>query len=316
MYDHKRDWKTYNQRLINRGKVITILIEPSLLESESLRSINKGKVGRKFKFSTGLISAAFAVKCVFRIGYRQLEGFIEDISDKLHKSIPNFRTIWWRIDKMKNQGIKFGIHEGKHTIVAIDSTGLRPLNDGQYRAIKYGVVKEWVKLHAVVDIKTKEILNVSITKGDCHDNPQFKKMVKPIAPEVSAIFADKAYDAVETFEFCRENNIFPGIPVKLNATNHHGSSKSRMRRDMIESQLGLRCKPGAARRNMFLTPKMREENQKLWKVNVGYGRRSTIESSFSRYKRILGENLFSRKNKNIEKEIVAKINILNKFATN
>lgn len=99
--------------MVDRGKVITILIEPQLMESESLQKMNRNKVGRRFRFCAGLISAAFAIKCVFRIGYRQLEGFMKDVSDKLHRSIPNFRTIWWRVDRMKNDGIKFGIHEGK-----------------------------------------------------------------------------------------------------------------------------------------------------------------------------------------------------------
>jgi hypothetical protein len=65
--------------LINHGKVITLLIEPSLAESESLSKMNKGKVGRKFRFSEGLISAAFAVKCVFRIAYRQVDEMITNM---------------------------------------------------------------------------------------------------------------------------------------------------------------------------------------------------------------------------------------------
>ena len=40
-----------------------------------------------------------------------------------------------------------------------------------------------------------------------------------------------------------------------------------------------------------------------------------VESAFSRYKRVVGGNLFSKKFNNIEKEIVAKSNLLNKFAT-
>lgn len=314
MQNYSVDWRTYNQRLVNRGRVITILIEPQLMESESLQKMNKNKVGRRFRFCSGLISAAFVIKCVFRIGYRQLEGFMRDVSDKLHKSIPNFRTIWWRIDRMKNEGIKFGVHEGKNTVVAIDSTGLRPVNDGEYRSMKYDTRKEWIKLHAVVDVKTKEILNVKLTKGNVHDNLQFKKVIKPIMSNVSEVFADKAYDAVKTFEFCDKNNIFPGIPVKLNATNGHTPYKCRVRREMIESQLGWSCKRGSTRLNRFLTTEVKEKNQESWKIKVGYGRRSLIESAFSRYKRVLGENVFSRKKENIEKEIIAKVNVLNKFA--
>lgn len=286
------------------------------MNPESLRKMNEGKIGRRFKFSSGLISAAFAVKCILRFGYRQVGGFISKICEKIHKPTPDFRTIWWRMDRMKNEGVKFMIQEGKHRVVAIDSTGLRPVNDGSYRAIAYGLEREFVKFHIVVDVKTKEILNVKVTKGRVHDNPQFKRLIRPIASTVSAVFADKAYDAVETFEFCRGQHIFPGIPVKLNATNSDGGNKSKIRREMIESQLGRNCKPGYPKSNLLLTEDKMRENQRLWKLRVGYGRRSTIESSFSRYKRILGENLFSKKYKNIEKEIVAKVNVLNRFATN
>ena len=315
MYDYNRNWNLYNQRLVDRGRmVIDILIEHDLTDPKSLQEMNKDKVGRRFVFCSGLISAAFAVKCILRFGYREVAGFVSKIYDKLHKPTPNFRTIWWRIDRMKNEGVKFGIQEGKHRVVAIDSTGLRPVNDGEYRAMKYDVRKEWIKLHAVVDVKTKEILSIKITKGNVHDNTQFKKVVGPLVPNVSAVFADKAYDAVKTFDFCRSKEMFPGIPVKLNATNGDGGYRSRVRRDMIEEQLGWSCRRGSTRRNRFLTEEKKRENQERWKTKVGYGRRSQIESSFSRYKRVMGESVFSRKSRNIEKEIAAKINVLNRFA--
>ena len=95
-----------------------------------MQKLNKNKVGRPFRFSTGLISAAFAIKCVLRLAYRELEGFMDDISSKLKIKVPNFRTIWWRIDRMKNDGVKFNINQ-RHTIIAIDSTGLRPINGGR-----------------------------------------------------------------------------------------------------------------------------------------------------------------------------------------
>lgn len=75
---------------------------------------------------------------------------------------------------------------------------------------------------------------------------------------------------------------------------------------MLEEQLGLICTPGSSERNRFLTKEKRKENLDKWKKKVRYGRRVLIESAFSRYKRVVGENLFSRKIGNIEKEIIAK----------
>ncbi len=295
MQTYYRDWRIYNRQLVNRSRVITILIDPMLMESDSLQELNKGKLGRRFRFYTGLISAAFAVKCVFRLAYRQLEGFMKDIADKVHKSIPNFRTIWWRIDKMKNEGIKFNVNE-RHTVVAIDSTGLRSVNTGEYRTTKFDIRREWTKLHIVVDIKTKEILNIKITKGNVNDCLEFESLLKPVSEGVMEVFADKAYCSTKIYEFCDEKGIFPGIPVKWNFSNR---IPSRIRRRMLEEQLGLVCRRGSMRLNRHLTKEVRQKNQEEWKKRVGYGRRSAVESSFSRYKRILGENIFSRKRENI-----------------
>jgi hypothetical protein len=84
---------------------------------------------------------------------------------------------------------------------------------------------------------------------------------------------------------------------------------------MLEDQLGLIYTPGYPGRNRFLTKEKRERNLEKSKKKVRYGRMVLVESAFSRYKRVVGETLFSKKIENIEKEIVAKTNILNKFAT-
>ncbi len=310
MQTHSRDWKIYNRQLVNRGKIITILIQPELMESETLQKMNKNKVGRPFRFSTGLITAAFAVKCILRFGYREIEGFVDDISSKLKIKVPNFRTIWWRIDRMKNEGIKFNINE-KHTVIAIDASGLRPVNDGEYRMMKYSKFREWIKIHTAIDPKSKEYLNVVVTKGNVGDCREFRNVVTPIAHDVTEILADGGYCTKEIYEFCDDNNILPTIPVKINFSNEF--IKSKIRRKMLEEQLGLVCTPGCYGRNRFLTKEKRKRNLDKWKKKVGYGRRVLVESSFSRYKRVVGETLFSRKIENIEKEIVAKMNLLNRF---
>ncbi len=283
------------------------------MNSESVQKMNRNKIGRRFKFSQGLISAAFAVKCALRLGYRQLQGFMEDVCSQIKKQMPNFRTIWWRIDQMRNEGIIMNVPSGRHTVIAIDSTGLRPVNDGEYRAMKYDKRREWVKLHIAVDVETNCILNFKISKGNVHDSLKFKRLAQPFSKNICEIFADKGYDSSEIFEFCKKRGIFAGIPVRLNANNSNSNSVAR--KEAIEAQLKMRLQRGSCRLNRHLTTEIKSINQEEWKKNVKYGRRSTVESVFSKYKRTLGETLFSRKWKNREKEIVAKINLLNRFAT-
>ena len=46
----------------------------------------------------------------------------------------------------------------------IDSAGIKSRNDGEYRSTKYGKVKDWEKMHVLVDKKTRKILNIIIVQ--------------------------------------------------------------------------------------------------------------------------------------------------------
>ena len=85
----------------------------------------------------------------------------------------NFRTIHWRIKKLRNDIISLSIHEESKDMldidVVIESTGIKSRNDGGYRSTKYGKKKEWCKMHIAVDRKTKKILNIIITDSSTGD---------------------------------------------------------------------------------------------------------------------------------------------------
>lgn len=309
MYKNNVDWNLYNQQLVNRGRVVKVLIEPSLVKSKPLKNLNRDKFGRPYLFNPALISAAMTVKCALRLGYRQLEGFMKDVCKRLRTKIPNFRTIWWRFCKSGCEVIEPLTSKNRRAIIAIDSTGLRKVNDGEYRAMKYDKRREWVKLHAAFNVETGEFVNVAVTNGHVNDSPQFKRLIKPILRSTSMVLADKGYDSVKAFELCRKGKIIANIPVKLNATN--SSSRSRARRDAIVEQLGFEIRPGSNKLNRHLTEEDKIENQEAWKQRSGYRKRVLIESSFSRYKRVLGESLFSRNRHNVKKEVIVKINLLN-----
>ena len=68
---------------------------------------------------------------------------------------------------MRKEIISISIHEESKDMVdievIIDSTGIKSRNDGEYRSTKYGKVKDWEKMHVLVDKKTRKILNIIIT---------------------------------------------------------------------------------------------------------------------------------------------------------
>ncbi len=60
-----------------------------------------------------------------------------------------------------------------------------------------------------------------------------------------------------------------------------------------------------------LTEEKKLENQKQWKIDVGYGRRWSVEIAISTFKRILGENISARVWDNVVREIQFKVMIYN-----
>ena len=295
----------YNEQLGKRGGILSLLLE-NVDFKEELRKTNKKKRGRPYIYPDSLVKIGFDLKCLYHLGYRQLKNYMEDLSSIFGFAIPNFRTFWWRIDNLGRQELKFGCSLQKID-VAVDSTGLKLANDGEYRSTKYSKRKVWAKMHANLSVGTKEALNIVVTKDNVGDSKKFKALLEPFKGKINSVRADKGYDTSKDFEYCKKNEIAAIIPVKINAN----PSGKGARKNAVREQLDI--PPTHARLNSFDKPKRRVRKQKKWKQKMRYGFRWVVEGFYSRYKRTFGEYLFSKKWKNIEKEVITKVNILNLF---
>jgi hypothetical protein len=313
MNDH-RDWKDINERLVNRGRPSTYL-KPALTRQEAdLSTMNDKKVGKPFSFSNMLIIAAFAVKSVFKVGYREAAGNVKDFLDSIGvKLCPDFRTLQWRISRMKKQDIKFMICQRGHDKleVIIDASAVKSRNDGEYRSGKYGKIKEWEEIHIAIDRRSHKILNMEVTEKKVGDTIEFIPLLTPIVDmnDVDNVTADGAYGSEENYKYCDDNNIKPLIPVHVNAR------RGKHKRKRISEQLGHVFKRGFPGRNMYLTEEMRRQNQDRWKKMSGYHSRSLVETVFSVFKGTFGEYTFSTNRKMKEKELLLKAVVYNQFLT-
>ena len=104
MYVDNRDWSLYNQRLVNRGRIVTIFLKENALNwKDELDRMNRGKRGSPYEYPNTIIWIGFGIKCLFHLRYRQLQGFMEDVCTFLNFSIPDFRTFWWRVNNEKHR---------------------------------------------------------------------------------------------------------------------------------------------------------------------------------------------------------------------
>ena len=158
---------------------------------------------------------------------------------------------------------------------AIDSTGLRTTRFNNYRKEEYDPSREniWLKLHALVGVKTHCIPVLEVTAGAANDSPQFPVLLERAVKngfQFKEVYADKGYQGRQNFNTAAELEILPFIPFKSNQT---GATKG--------SPLYYK---------MFMFFQYRRED-----FDQHYGQRAQVESTFGAFKQKVGETLASKK---------------------
>jgi len=283
----KRDWKTYNDQLVKRGE---LLINLDFVENwgKELEEMNRGKRGKPFDYPESLIRFLAFPRYFFRLQFRQEEGFVEALAKLVPElGVPDYSTICRRINSLSPKFERSLRGLGDDVVVAIDASGIKVTNRGEWRRERWGGKSErgYLKIHVAVDTKTKQILAMEVTDERTGDIKKFKPLVKRASgtAKVKLVLADSAYDSRESFNFLEAMGIEPGIKVRRGASGKARGSWARRR---------------AARE--FL------RDEKKWKRRVGYGRRWAAEGAFSNLKRTFGEFVAAHEFKNMAKEMMLK----------
>src|SRR3954464_10855996 len=112
-------------------------------------------------------------------------GGIIKATGKSLPSHPSYGHICKRINKL-NIKIKeddTDEDDDEDNVIAVDSTGIKVTNRGQWMYDKWGLGKKkkgYLKIHIVVNIKTKEILALDVTDEKVHDGKMLKKLVNRV----------------------------------------------------------------------------------------------------------------------------------------
>ena len=182
-------------------------------------------------------------------------------------------------------------------VIAVDSTGIKVTNRGEWILDKWKdkkrIRKGFIKIHVAVDIKTKKIISMSVTKEDVHDGKMLKELVNDVSNNynIKKILADGAYDSKDNFRYLDEMKITPVIKVRKNSSIKNN----------------VRCIP----RKLSVVQQLEDINR--WKKRHAYGMRWMAETAFSSIKRLFGEHVSSVKWNSIVNELMLKASIYNLF---
>ena len=288
-------WPSYNQSLVRRGE---ILFSYDFLDSwdSDLERMNNNKEGKPYLYPDSFILAIGCIRYYFHLPYRQTEGIIKATG----KSLPNhpcYEQICKRINKLNINDSNKEIVESKYIVIAIDSTGIKVTNRGQWLRDKWFVKnKGYLKIHVAVNVKTKEILALEVTDEKVHDGKMMCRLVDRMlkqntaAVNIKTVLEDGAYDSNENFKYLQEKKIQPGIKVRTNSIISSKNNKIRNREVKLQTDDLLK-----------------------WKKKRGYGKRWMAETAFSSIKRTYGEYVSATKFQNMVKEMIMKVYLYNLF---
>lgn len=170
------NWSFYNKSLVRRGEII---LDFDIIDTwyTELDSMNNGKRGAQYLYPDSFIQLLGYMRAYFHLPYRQAEGVVMAHAGNKVPSIPNYSTINRRVN---NQDVR--ISDQKHVgnddiIIAIDSTGIKVANRGEWIRHKWHVRRGYLKIHVAVDIRNKKIISLEVTSEEVHDGKILKKLV-------------------------------------------------------------------------------------------------------------------------------------------
>jgi IS5 family transposase len=289
-------WPSYNQSLVRRGE---ILFAYDFLDiwDDDLARMNENKNGKKYQFPDSLILVIGYIRVYFRLPYRQTEGIIKATGKSLPDH-PSYSQICRRVNKLDipSKRADDDDDDDESIVIAIDSTGIKVTNRGQWMQDKWNVGKKgYLKIHVAMNTKTKEILALEVTDEKLHDGKVMEHLVEQVLEnnhdaKIKSLLGDGAYDSNENFKYLQKKRIRPGIKVRKNSISSLKNNKLRNRE--VRSQI----------KDLF-----------KWKKKRKYGNRWMAETVFSSIKRIFGEYVSAIKYQNMIKEMILKVSLYNLF---
>jgi hypothetical protein len=295
-----RNWPQYNQSLVNRGSITFWFDEAAIARWYSVEHSNKP--GRPETYSDDAIRCGLLIKAVFQTALRALQGFIGSIIQILGLDLvcPHY-SVFSRRAKGLQIPVRRLLKPGEKLNVVFDSTGLKVFGEGEWKVRKHGYSKRrtWRKVHVGMCVDSGQVVVSAMTSNNVSDDEAMVHMMGALeGVPLGDVLGDGAYDTVDCREAVYDLGGRPVIPPDKNA--------KEQKRGRIPA---LNERDKAIRRIQELG----DEGRALWKKEVGYHRRSRVETLMFRYKTILGGRLTTRREWTQATEVSIKLDALNRM---
>lgn len=311
----KRNWAEYNRKLKSCARLELYIHEDI---HKNWYYTGKRKRGGKLIYSDTVIEMCLTIREYFNMALRQNEGFLSSLFEKINPDIkvPDYTTVSRRCGRLKIDFKKNIVPSKSEPLrLAIDSTGLSVMRKTGWHDTKHGGIKQitsqdnWRKIHILVDIDTLDIIEAEYTPTNVNDCEMIKPLLDKVEGEIECVFGDLAYDTFPAREAIRKRGARQVIPIKKTAVlsserKKHGrleyGEETYKERDEVIRYLEYNSINGD-----------KELANKNWKKQVGYHKRSLVETQMSRIKAHAGDRLTNIREDNRMVQSMIKVKIVN-----
>lgn len=293
-----RNWNEYNGALVKRGSVRLWLDEASV--EAWLTTSRSGRRGASAFYSAGAIECALMVQSVFHLPLRATQGFMESLFGLMGLSlpVPNYTTLCRRrvglsVTLQRLCAQVQGASEGVHLVV--DGTGLKMFGEGEWKVKKHGADKRrrWVSVSLGIDAHSGEIVACRSGHNVHSDKPALPPLLDEaaqVAGRVLSVRGDGAYDAASCYAAIARHGARALIPpmrrAQLRGEEVYAARNENVRRIReLQKQLARR---GDSRQERLSAARA------AWKEEVGYHKRSRIETTMMQMKTLFGAGVSAR----------------------
>jgi hypothetical protein len=289
------NWAEYDASLRRRGS-LTVWFSAEAIAA--WRAEPRTTRGGQAHYSALAIRTALTLRAVFRLALRQTEGLIGSILHLLglDLTVPDHSTLSRRAEALEVPGPC--PRSGGPVHLLVDSTGLRLCGLGEWLSEKHGTRRRrsWRKLHIGVDAHTGQILASELTTSDVDDGSQVEPLLDQIPGPLASFIGDGAYDQAGVYGTVTQRHPEADVIVPPRST--------AVPSDMAEST--------PTQRDRHLQS-IAEHGRVGWQKRSGYTRRALVETSVSRFKRVIGDALRSRIDRRRATEIAIAVSALNRM---
>jgi hypothetical protein len=213
------DWPNYNEALARRGE---ILLDLGLLHTwgEELEEMNRGKEGARYRCPYGLIKLQGLLRALFRLPYRQIEGFTHALS----RWEPRLRAPDYSTTRRRANGLSIDLRPhldpGRPVTIAVDASGVKVSDRGEWMRAKWRRRWDFLKIHIAVDVRTRQIVAMEVTDERTGDGRMLVPLVTQARRRCNVVRAlgDGAYDSRLNFSFLAAKGVEAGIRVRRNSS--------------------------------------------------------------------------------------------------